>query len=217
MKQLDLLPPPPPLTRAEAIERLEGLIGEDLRALADVYGIPVGEGRALNKGWAGQTVECALGRRPNSEAGADFGDWELKVVPLALTAGGRLRVKETMAIARFTAEGLEGACFEESHLLEKLRRLLIVARIDDVVGTYLISLAAFDLTAPDLWVDIREDYEEIRAVMRDQGEAGLTGRLGRWVQPRPKGAEAGGGWGFYARKPLVARALALDALNAALG
>src|SRR6267154_1323611 len=86
------------LTRAEALRRIRLLTGKDLRPLADQYGITVWKNGHKNKGWAGQVIERYLGLRQNSLQAPDFGSWELKVVPLAHTADGALRVKESMAI-----------------------------------------------------------------------------------------------------------------------
>ena len=122
------------LSRPRALCLLDELIGQDLRPLATIHGITVEKDGKKNKGWAGQTVEAFLGRSPNSDRGADFGDWELKVVPLVLTANDSFRVKESMAIAMFTPEELETQSFEESHLLEKLRSLVLVARHFDEHG-----------------------------------------------------------------------------------
>lgn len=214
-RQLDLIGAPAPLSREVALARLDALVGADLRPLADTLGIAVGEGPRRNKGWAGQVVEGFLGQRPNAEQAADFGDWELKVVPLVFDARGELRLKETMAITMFTAEALETQDFEASHLLEKLGRTVVVARVyeDPTEARSLVALVApCDLSDPTLYAEVREDYEEIRWCVRQQGIHALHGGIGRWVQPRPKGGAVRAGVGFYARKALVARLLGLPAL-----
>jgi DNA mismatch repair protein MutH len=136
------------LKRADALRQLDELLGQDLRPLAATYGITIERNGRKNKGWAGQTVEAYLGRSPNSDRGADFGDWELKVVPLVLRADGDFRVKESMAIAMFTPSELECQSFEESHLLEKLRSLVLVARHFDEEGermSIVVCSQPFDL------------------------------------------------------------------------
>lgn len=208
--QLDLLPPPETLSRADGLSRLDALVGLDLRPLADTYGITVFRDGRRNKGWAGQVVERYLGRSPNADKAADFGDWELKVVSVVPDAGGAPRVKESMAIAHCTGAELESTPFEDSHLLEKLGRLVVVARLagapDDGYSPVL-GAAPFDLGDSHLFERVREDYEEIRWVVRDQGAYALTGHIGRLVQPRPRGD--GTAWGFYARARFVAFMLGL--------
>ncbi len=216
MRQLDLLDAPPPPDRGAALERLEAIFHRDLRPLADVYGVTVWRDGRLNKGWAGQVVECYLGQSPNARQGADFGDWELKVVPLEPMPGegDRWRLKETMAITRLDPDDVLSTGFEDSHLLAKLRRIVVVARThegDPNRSTRLVAAAAFDLNDPELYSEIEEDYEEVRWALRDGGAFTLSGHLGRWVQPRPKGPGRGdSGLGFYARKALVARMLGLE-------
>ncbi len=208
--QLHLLPPPESLSRADGLRRLEALVGVDLRPLAERYGVTVFRDGRRNKGWAGQVVECYLGRSPNADKAADFGDWELKVVSVVPDASGAPRVKESMAIAHCTAAELETTPFEESHLLEKLGRLVVVARLggspDDGYSPVL-GAAPFDLGDARLYERVREDYDEIRWVVRDQGAYALTGHIGRLVQPRPRGD--GTAWGFYARARFVAYMLGL--------
>jgi DNA mismatch repair protein MutH len=212
--QLPLLAPPPRLTRPEALSRLGTLVGVDLRPLADRYGVTVWRDGRRNKGWAGLVVERYLGLPPNATQAPDFGDWELKVVPLQATADGRLRLKETMGVTMLTAPDLEAREFEQSHLLAKLRRILVVARIyegPEEARSVVLAASGFDLDDPDLLAAVRADYEEARWVVRTQGTWALRGQVGRLVQPRPKGAGHGtGGMGFYARKAFVARMLGLD-------
>lgn len=214
-EQLALFEGAPRLTREDALARLGTLVGVDLRPLADRYGVTVWAGGRRNKGWAGMVVERYLGLPPSAAQAPDFGDWELKVVPLVLGASGRLRLKETMAITMFTESDLEATEFEESHLLAKLRRIVVVARVyegPEEARSVVHAVAGFDLDDPAVYAQVRADYEEARWIVREQGAYALSGRIGRLVQPRPKGAGHGsGGLGFYARKELVAHMLGLPA------
>ncbi len=74
---------PVELSRDEDLEKLKNLVGQDLRRLALQYGITVfKENAGFNKEWTGLVVERYLVLAPNSLQNPDFGDWELKVVPL---------------------------------------------------------------------------------------------------------------------------------------
>ncbi len=203
-----------PLPREDALARLTHLVGRDLRALAPLYGVTFERDGQRNKGWAGHVVERYLGLPPDALQRPDFGDWELKVVPLFERLDGVLVPRETMAITMFTEDTLERQDFEDSHLWHKLRRLVVVARLylgPDERRSRVLAACPFDLHDAALTEAIRADYEEIRWAARTQGPAGLNGRIGKWVQPRPKGMGHGrGGHGFYARKALIARILGLD-------
>ena len=117
------------LDRKEAIRRINLIVGKDLRAMADEYKIAVWRNSRENKGWAGQVIERYLGLPQNSRQAPDFGDWELKVVPLRKDASGNLRVKESMAITMLEPAEVVANNFEDSHLYDKLRSMVVVSRI----------------------------------------------------------------------------------------
>ena len=114
------------LDRLEAVRRINLLAGKDLRILADEYKISVWKNGRENKGWAGLVIERYLGLPQNSRQAPDFGDWELKVVPLRKDASGNLRVKESMAITMIEPAEVLAGKFEDSHLYDKLRRMVVV-------------------------------------------------------------------------------------------
>src|SRR6266852_4046437 len=117
------------LDRKEAVRRINMLAGKDIRPMADRYEIPVWKNGHENKGWAGQVIEHYLGLPQNSQQAPDFGAWELKVVPLRRTADGTVRVKESMAITMLEPAEVVASKFEDSHLYDKLRSMIVVARI----------------------------------------------------------------------------------------
>src|ERR1051325_8015910 len=117
------------LNRHEAVRRINSLAGKDLRAMADDYRISVWKNGRENKGWAGLVIERYLGLPQNSRQAPDFGDWELKVVPLHKDAKGNLRVKESMAITMIEAAEVLADKFEDSHLYDKLRSMVVVSRV----------------------------------------------------------------------------------------
>ena len=208
--QLDLIAAPPPLTREEGLARLETLVGQDLRPLAIDYGVTVFREGRKNKGWAGHVVEHFLGRPPNADKEADFGDWELKVVSIVPNASGEPRPKESMSIAMFTGAELEAQSFGESHLFDKLARLVVVGRTFEgfeEVRSICLGATSFDLADPAIYAQVEEDYEEARWVAQNEGVYALSGHIGRLVQPRPKNE----GLGFYARPRFVAYILGFEA------
>jgi DNA mismatch repair protein MutH len=214
-------PPPalsarPVLARDEAVRRINLLAGRDLRALADELGVTVWKAGRKNKGWAGHTLERYLGLAQNSRQAPDFGEWDLKLVSLRRAADGVLRVKETMAITMLEPTEVVSNRFEDSHLYDKLRRLVVVGRIfetEEDARSVLHTAAKFDLDDPALFRAVKEDYELIRTTIRERGFAALTGDLGRLVQARTKGRGHGSvSRAFYARTAFVARILNLHKL-----
>ncbi len=204
------------LDRGEAVRRLHLLAGKDLRAMADEYRIPVWKNGHENKGWAGLVIEHYLGLPPNSRQAPDFGNWELKVVPLIKDANGNLRVKESMAITMLEPAEVLAGKFEDSHLYDKLRSMVVVSRIYEnprEPRSILHGAAEFDLDNPNIREQVANDYETIRAQIRSKGIDSVTGDLGKLVQARTKGRGHGSTTrAFYARPIFVAHILNLQRL-----
>ena len=141
------------LPRAEALRRIRLLSGKDLRPLAEQYRVTVWKNGRKNKGWAGQVIEQYLGLPQNSLQAPDFGSWELKVVPLRRAADGTVRVKESMAITMIEPTEVVANKFADSHLYDKLRSMIVVARVFENVEdttSILHSAAEFDLDDPSI-------------------------------------------------------------------
>lgn len=184
--------------------------------MAAAYGITVWKDGKKNKGWAGQVVEHYLGLPQNSRQAPDFGSWELKVVPLSRAADGTLRVKESMAITMIEPAEVVASKFEDSYLYDKLRSLVVVARIFENVAdtsSILHSAAEFDLDDAAIRRQVEDDYEAIRQIIRIKGFDALTGDTGKYVQARTKGRGHGStSRAFYARALFVAHILNLQKL-----
>jgi DNA mismatch repair protein MutH len=205
------------LERREGLARIRKLTGQDLRPLADKYGVTVWKGTHKNKGWAGQVIEQYLGLPQNSLQAPDFGTWELKVVPLRRAADGSVKVKESMAITMIEPVEVVANKFRDSHLYDKLRSVVVVARVFENVAetsSVLYSAAEFELDSPAIYKQVEEDYEAIREVIRTKGFDSLTGDTGRYVQARTKGRGHGSiSRAFYARAAFVAHIINLHKLS----
>lgn len=192
--------------RTEAIEKLTELIGKELHELAAQFEITIYRDSKVNKGWAGHVFERYLGLPINSAQSPNFGSWELKSIPLARKkSNGELRFKETMAITMIDPYHVRMTPFENSHLLSKLKKAVCVARIvgnhvDD--PTYIHSVSSIDLEeGSELYDAVKADYELVRDCLNDpqRGFEVLTGAMGRYIQPRTKGARNSNTRAFYAR------------------
>lgn len=203
------------MERLDAINRLNKIIGQDLRQLANQYGITVwSQDNRKNKGWAGHTIERYLGLPLNSSRSPDFGSWELKIVSLVARSKD-LVVKETMAITMIDPEEVASKEFEESHLFQKLKKIVVVARIFESKAdsrSIVHAVSSFDLDNdnPEVCRQVKEDYNLIRQEIRNQGFSSLTGSIGILIQPRTKGRGHGStSRAFYARKNFVSYILGL--------
>jgi DNA mismatch repair protein MutH len=202
------------MTREEAVERLKPSIGKDLRIIAEEQGVTVWKDGKKNKGWAGMVVERLLGHPQDSKQEADFGAFELKVVPVVRDSFGRWSVKETMAMTMIEPKNVMETPFEHSHLLEKLRAVLVCARVfkdEEDSESVLLKVAGFDLTDAETFKQVQADYELVRKTLREAGVTGLDGSMGTLIQPRTKGSGKGAKtYAFYARTIFVARILKLN-------
>lgn len=194
------------MERTEAVRQLMQLKDQDLHELANQFGITVAlPSGKVNKGWAGHVCERFLGLPMNSAQSPNFGSWELKSIPLKRLSSGALAFKETMAITMIDPYHVQRTPFAESHLLAKLRKAVIVARI---VGntyedpTFVHSVTEINLSG-NLYNAVEEDYEIVRQCLLNdpiRGFESLTGRMGRFIQPRTKGSGHGSiSRAFYAR------------------
>lgn len=201
------------MERDDAIRKLRGLEGQNLRRLAERYKVTVWKEGKLNKGWAGHVLERYLGLPLNSVQSPNFGSWELKIVPLKRLKAGKVVVKETMAITMIDPVNVLQKEFEESHLLMKLKKIVVCARMfesREEASSILVKVNTFDLDNPTIYNQVKADYYNVRKTIRLKGFDALTGRMGVLVQPRTKGAGHGTtSRAFYARKAFVSHILGL--------
>lgn len=202
------------MEREDAINKLKMLEGQDLVSLASQYEVTIWKGDKKNKGWAGHVLERYLGLPINSAQSPNFGSWELKIVPLKRLANGVIAVKETMAITMIDSYNVANTPFEQSHLLAKLKKVVVCARLFESQRedrSLLVRVAAFDLNDRATYEQVKRDYEETRNCIRTRGFEHLTGAMGVLVQPRTKGAGHGStSRAFYARTQFVAKIIGIE-------
>jgi DNA mismatch repair protein MutH len=202
------------MERTEAIKKLKKLEGQDLRKLADSYNVTVWKEGKINKGWAGHAIERYLGLPLNSAQSPNFGSWELKIVPLKHLKTGEVVVKETMAITMIDPVNVLQREFEESHLLAKLKKIVVCARMfesKEEKSSLLVRVSTFDLDNHTIYNQVKADYDLVRETIKTKGFHTLTGKMGILVQPRTKGAGHGTtSRAFYARKIFVSHILGLS-------
>jgi hypothetical protein len=146
----------------------------------------------------------------NSAQSPNFGSWELKSIPLKYKKNGKLTFKETMAITMIDPVNVCQKEFEDSYLLAKLRKAVVVARI---VGSsvdepsYIHSVTEFNLSG-EMYEAVKADYDLVRNTLLDpdKGFEALTGYMGVYIQPRTKGPGHGSTTrAFYARPKFLAK------------
>jgi DNA mismatch repair protein MutH len=178
------------MEREEAVNEIQSFIGQDLRRLADEYGITVFREGRKNKGWAGHVIERVLGLPLSSAQAPNFGSWELKMCSLKYLRDGSLTVKETMAITMIDPYNVANTEFENSHLLAKLKKAVIAARIwisTQEESSILHSVTTFDLGNSEVYNQVQDDYNIARNAIISGGLDALKSEMGKYIQPRTKG------------------------------
>lgn len=177
------------------VKKLSSMKGIDLKSLSVSHGF----GDNGNKGKYGMVIEKELGLKNNSYQAPDFGDAELKCVPLKYSKRGDVLVKETMAITMINAKDVMETPFEESHLYHKIKNLIVVFLIGDTI--YDAKLFAPN---KEHLKQIKKDYESVQECLRTNGFDSLSSSMGTIVQPRTKGSGHGSkSRAFYSRASFV--------------
>lgn len=195
------------ITRQTAIKNLKKYIGKDLRKLALGHEITTYETGKQNKGWKGLTLERLAGLDNNNSKAPNGLSWDLKSVSF-YNRKDMFVPKETMAITMINPEELIRDSFFESHCWSKLKSLIFCAVMwhgKNAEKAELIKVASLDfLETDELIKEIKADYDFIRDKLIKEGFDALTGKDGKWIQARTKGAGHGStSRAFYARKALV--------------
>lgn len=103
--------------------------------------------------------------------------------------------------------------FEDSHLVVKMNKILIVARIwesQKEERSILHAVTEFDMTDPTIYAQVKADYDLVRDRINNRGVRALTGSMGVFVQPRTKGPGHGStSRAFYARVPFLKKIILL--------
>lgn len=193
------------MERQEAIQRLSDLIGQDLRKLADKYEVTVlTDSGGKNKGWAGHVLEKYLGLPINSSQEPNAGSWELKLISLKYLKSKKLTVKEPMQVTQLNPNNVRQTDFENSHLLAKLKHVVIGARIWESIQeekSIFYGVTTFDLLDDfEVYSQIKDDYNLVKKTIRSQGFSTLNSGMGKYIQPKTKGTGHGStSRAFYAR------------------
>jgi DNA mismatch repair endonuclease MutH len=199
------------MERSEAIRNIKKIVGQDLRELANKYNVTVFKENKKNKGWAGHVIERHLGLPINSAQSPNFGSWELKTICLKYLKNRTLTIKETMAITMIDPYNVERTEFENSHLLAKMQKIVIVARIWEnqlEEKSILYATTTFDLGNTEIYNQVKADYDLVRETIITKGFSALSGKLGVYIQPRTKGAGHGStSRAFYARVPFLMQSI----------
>jgi DNA mismatch repair protein MutH len=166
----------PPRDEAELLSRARAL-----------RGMPVEAPGVHRKGKVGELVERALGATGGSSATWDFPELgvELKTIPVDLARGVPRESTFVCAVSLTDADRAEWAT---SWVRAKLSRVLWVPVEVHGDGTRRIGEARLWSPSEEQERVLAADFEEILGRVGLGDIEGVTARLGRWLQLRPKAA-----------------------------
>ncbi|OIQ24463.1 DNA mismatch repair endonuclease MutH [uncultured Vibrio sp.] len=180
---------PEPKSETELLERAHAIAGLSMKELADEANIDVPENLKRDKGWVGQLLEWHLGAAAGSKPQQDFEALgiELKSIPI----GHNGKPLETTFVCVAPLIGVQGLCWENSHVKNKLSRILWVP----VEGEREIPLADRRVGSPLIWSpteeeaqQLKDDWEELMDLIVLGKVDQITARHGEVLQLRPKAA-----------------------------
>jgi DNA mismatch repair protein MutH len=180
-----------PGDEAELLRRARDLAG---RTLVDVARslermLPPDLGR--HKGFVGRLIEDALGATASSRPRPDFEALgvELKTIPI----DRRGRARESTFVATAPLESLSTMSWEDSPIRKKLARVLwVVVEADPEIAALERRIGSSVLWSPSAVeeAELREDFEDIVSVIAHGYIDSITAHRGKWLQLRPKAANA---------------------------
>lgn len=181
--------PPEPTTEAELLKRARALAGCTLAEVAVAHGVGVPADLRRAKGFVGVLLERELGARAGARAEPDFPALgvELKTLPV----NSRGRPCESTFVTTIELAEIGRVEWAASRVYRKLRRVLWIP----VEGERRIPVGARRVGEPLLWspdleqeAALRFDWEELAGLIGRGAIESITGRLGRFLQVRPKAA-----------------------------
>ncbi len=182
---------PPPTSTTELLERARRLAGRTLGELAAELGLPAPADLKGHKGWVGHLVERALGATAESRDAPDFEALGVELKTLPVDRSGK--PLETTFVCTIPLDRVGDTPWETSRVMRKLAHVLWVP----VEGERPIPVPARRVGSAILWrpspdeeAALRHDWEELAGLIGRGDLDAITGRLGRYLQVRPKAAHA---------------------------
>jgi len=181
----------PPKSEKELLERTREIAGLTLSDLAERFKLDVPKDTRHAKGWIGQLIELTLGATAASLAEPDFQEIGIELKTLPLTNSGK--PKESTYVCTVPLTNLTEQHWETSWIKRKLQRVLWLPFEADKT----IPLAQRHIGNAILWSptqtesqQLQQDWEELMELVCLGKLEQITSHMGRYLQIRPKGANA---------------------------
>jgi len=181
----------PPTSEEQLLDRARQLAGLTLADLAKKFKQTIPKDTRHAKGWIGQLVETTLGATASSLAEPDFQLIGIELKTLPLTNSGK--PKESTYVCTVPLTNLHEQAWSTCWLKRKLQRVLWLPLEADKN----IPLASRHIGNAILWSpseveasQLQQDWEELMELVCLGKLDQITSHMGRYLQIRPKGANA---------------------------
>lgn len=182
----------PPQSEAELQDRARRIAGLSLAQFAQIYAESPPVDLKNAKGWMGQLLEKHLGATAASLAEPDFQSIGVELKTIPINRDGLPR--ESTYVCTVPLQDNSGLQWENSWVRRKLSRVLWVPIEADPT----IPLSQRRIGSAMLWSPtsqqaqiLQHDWEELMELVCLGRLGELSARLGRYLQIRPKAANAG--------------------------
>ena len=181
----------PPRSEQELMERTRRLAGMTLKQAARELGLEPPSGQRRAKGWIGELAEVFLGASAGNLAEPDFQliGVELKTLPVG--AGGK--PKESTYVCTVPLTDTVGLAWVTSTVKKKLSRVLwLPVEADPALPLAQRRFGSALLWSPDERQEaaLRSDWQELMDMVAMGELDHINSRYGRYLQIRPKAANA---------------------------
>ena len=181
----------PPKSEEQLLKRARQLAGLTLADLAIKFNQTIPKDTRHAKGWIGQLIETTLGATASSLAEPDFQLIGIELKTLPLTNSGK--PKESTYVCTVPLTNLHEQEWSSCWLKRKLQRVLWLP----IEADKCIPLASRHIGNAILWspdedeaTQLQQDWEELMELVCLGKLDQITSHMGRYLQIRPKGANA---------------------------
>lgn len=180
-----------PKSEAELLAKADQLAGLTLGEVAKMHNIKIPKDLTRNKGWIGLLLEEVLGASAGSRPEPDFPHLGIELKSLPINTQGKPLETTFVCVAPLT--GLVGASWDNSHIKNKLARVLWVP----VISERSIPLAKRIIGTPFIWSPSIEEEASLCADWQELTDMIVLGKVeqinakhGEVLQLRPKAANS---------------------------
>lgn len=188
-----MIPPANRIPQSEQalISQAQSLAGLTLGEIAQQENIAVPTNLNRDKGWPGLLLEYVLGATAGSRPEPDFPQLGIELKTIPINSQGKPLETTFVSVAPLT--GLIGATWQNSHVKNKLSRVLwvpIIAERQIPVENRIVATPFLWSPSPEEALLLANDWQELTDMITLGEVENISGKHGQVMQLRPKAANS---------------------------